>query len=406
ENVIAVRERLWPRQPEEGEAERREREERERGERRRRAKERQQKLMEEFASQQKQFMERTLETEDDGMDWEAGEENSQMLSNKKEYDCVICNQTSPSTDEKLMGLAVLVQATSVLGHKRRSSEPAVLPTSDQERANFSRNDTLGSDFDRRIEEIDRHFDKLSWLVSVNLGWEGGVHVQTCGHHLHLDCLKSYLRSLMGQQRFRLKGVNTRVHYAVNWPTQFYLCPLSWVIVPLWSDLGLPLSQPASLSSPTSSRTSACHQTTSSLMIAMSKLMEDMTNSTYLKCKQEIFGNCNPQMLFLFVSSVARTNLEIELVQRGGSLCSLSSMDQSLIPKRSCIMPLLHVLAEHAKKLAQWPAWETWQQLAGCASQDDTAPALIPAEPPMPLMLRDPTALLIHFILLLPLHLDQ
>lgn len=37
-------------------------------------------------------------------------------------------------------------------------------------------------------------------MSVNIGWEGGVHVQTCGHHLHLDCLKSYLSSLRSQQR--------------------------------------------------------------------------------------------------------------------------------------------------------------------------------------------------------------
>ena len=44
------------------------------------------------------------------------------------------------------------------------------------------------------------FPQFSWLLSVNLGWEGGVHVQTCGHHLHLDCLKSYRASLRGQQR--------------------------------------------------------------------------------------------------------------------------------------------------------------------------------------------------------------
>lgn len=42
--------------------ERKEREERERAERRRKAKERQQKLMDEFASKQKQFMEKAMET--------------------------------------------------------------------------------------------------------------------------------------------------------------------------------------------------------------------------------------------------------------------------------------------------------------------------------------------------------
>lgn len=35
----------------------------------------------------------------------------------------------------------------------------------------------------------------SCLVSVNIGWQGGVHVQTCGHYVHLDCLSSYIDSL-------------------------------------------------------------------------------------------------------------------------------------------------------------------------------------------------------------------
>ena len=33
-------------------------------------------------------------------------------------------------------------------------------------------------------------------MSVNIGWEGGVLVQTCGHYLHLDCHTSYVASLM------------------------------------------------------------------------------------------------------------------------------------------------------------------------------------------------------------------
>jgi E3 ubiquitin-protein ligase UBR3 len=106
----------------------------------------------------------------------------------------------------------------------------MLPTSEEERQNLRRDDSLASEFDRRVEELGRQFDpvsqkqylieqgprifcdiirgntesvlflQLSWLLAVNLGWEGGVHVQTCGHHLHLDCLKSYLKSLRGQQR--------------------------------------------------------------------------------------------------------------------------------------------------------------------------------------------------------------
>jgi len=32
-------------------------------------------------------------------------------------------------------------------------------------------------------------------MSVNIGWEGGVYAQSCGHYLHLDCHKSYIDAL-------------------------------------------------------------------------------------------------------------------------------------------------------------------------------------------------------------------
>lgn len=83
---------------------------------------------------------------------------------------------------------------------------------------------------------------------------------------------------------------------------------------------------------------------------MTKSMEEMTNSTHHKYKQKSVSPTS-QSLFLFVSSIARTNLEIELVQRGGSLVINPSTtsgaspgggsfggdcSSSLIPKRSCI----------------------------------------------------------------------
>lgn len=67
------------------------------------------------------------------------------------------------------------------------------------------------------------------------------------------------------------------------------------------------------------------------------------------------------------------------------------------------VPLLHVLAMHGRLLAHWPAWHTWQQVAGDRPETN-AIARLPNE--VPLLLRDPTALLTQFILLLPLHLDQ
>lgn len=39
------------------------------------------------------------------------------------------------------------------------------------------------------------FIKDSVDMSVNIGWDGGVFVTTCGHHLHLDCQRSYVDAL-------------------------------------------------------------------------------------------------------------------------------------------------------------------------------------------------------------------
>lgn len=60
DDIIETKKRLWPRKPE-NENEQKDKENREKEERKKRAKERQQKLMAEFASKQKQFMEKAME---------------------------------------------------------------------------------------------------------------------------------------------------------------------------------------------------------------------------------------------------------------------------------------------------------------------------------------------------------
>lgn len=67
---------------------------------------------------------------------------------------------------------------------------------------------------------------------------------------------------------------------------------------------------------------------------MGRAMEDMTNSTHRKFKTK---RVSPtfQSLFLFVTSIARTNLESEIVQRGGSLVSGYDVIKYK-PKRDCI----------------------------------------------------------------------
>ena len=36
---------------------------------------------------------------------------------------------------------------------------------------------------------------MGCYYAVSIGWQGGVHIQTCGHMLHLDCHDSYVKSL-------------------------------------------------------------------------------------------------------------------------------------------------------------------------------------------------------------------
>lgn len=68
---------------------------------------------------------------------------------------------------------------------------------------------------------------------------------------------------------------------------------------------------------------------------MGRAMEDMTNSTYRKVKRMA---PTYRSLFLFVTSIARTNLEAEVIQRGGSLVSTNTIRYK--PKRDSIGKLL------------------------------------------------------------------
>ncbi|KAK6617898.1 hypothetical protein RUM43_014127 [Polyplax serrata] len=399
ECILETKKKLWMRRVEESSSETKEREER-----KRRAKKRQQQLIEEFAKKQEQFMKKATETKEnyENMEWN-GENTAQV---QLEYHCVICNQTAPSTKDNPMGLIVLVQGSSVLGYQRKSNANEILPTSDDDKKVSVREDSRANDFDKRVFELNREFDSNSWLLSVNLGWEGGVYVQTCGHHAHMSCLRSYCQYLRDQERHQSVAVDKRE----------YSCPLCRRLansaLPLVPELGeitsVVRARPQNLTSQILLITNllknySSRPESSDLLEAMGKSMEDMTKCTHIRFKQKT-DHPSPQSLFLFVSSIARTNLEIEIVQKGGSFL-VTSVDSSLSPKRSCIVPLLHVLAIHGRILAQWPIWLTWQQLTQLPLEE-TGTQLANIEKEVPLLLRDPIALLIQFLLFLPINLDQ
>lgn len=194
-NIDEIRQRLWPNQRER-QAEQKARENREKDERSKRARERQQKLMQEFADKQKEFMEQA----GGGMDCCDEDEYEIEQQREKEYHCIICNTSSPSTELNPIGLVVLVESTSVIGHRRKTTEKLGLPLCDEDKQKPGRSVRLFSEFNRRVDLLNKQFGETSWYPSNNLSWEGGVHIQSCGHHVHIICQDTYLKSLYSSQR--------------------------------------------------------------------------------------------------------------------------------------------------------------------------------------------------------------
>ena len=179
------------------------------------------------------------------------------------------------------------------------------------------------------------------------------------------------------------------------------------------------------------------------------------------------ANPSPASLLLFVQSIARTNLEIELLQRGDSIIGVPSTSSSssshqasaststssptpgtssaswnspglelhfsssptpsgsasaappggaplspwsLLPKRSCLLPLLHVLATHSKILTTQSYSQLWSHISGLAAPSDSSAtssaSLCRYEKEVPLLVQDVSCLLIQMVLILPLPLHR
>ncbi|KAI8436454.1 hypothetical protein MSG28_010027 [Choristoneura fumiferana] len=319
-------------------------------ERSRRARERQQQLMKEFQRRQQQFLHCMQRLSPEPMELDAPAPAPAPAP--ADYDCVICNTSS---------------STSVLGHRRRAgSGTASLALSERDRARLAeqRETTAASHYYRLHDDLQQNFDQESWLLSVSVGLEGGVHVASCGHHLHLRCLHAYLRSLAAPARPH------NLHVAGG----EFLCP-----------------SPSALSD------------------AMNKAMEDMTETASSKLRQR-YGS-SPGAIFTFVTSLVRTNLECELVQRGGSLLTQEppaapqEPRPRYKPRNDCIVPLMVVAGAHAHVLSAAGALgvaDTCAPRAECGSPAPPVPAPpAPVARPVPLLLRDPLALLLHLLLLAP-----
>ncbi|KAH8386846.1 hypothetical protein KR093_002873, partial [Drosophila rubida] len=403
QSIDDIRTRLWPNQREK-QAEARARETKEKEERRKKARERQQKMMQDFANKQKQFMQSAAAAANN-MDYGLEDDDEEAMYEEqvreKEYDCIICNCTTASTETNPIGLVVLVESSGIVGHRRRNVERLPLPLNDDDKERLAVTTRLATEFTRRTDLLSLKFGDESWYLSNNMAYDNGVHVQSCGHHVHLSCLEAYLKTLYTTQR---QPVQDR--------GEFY-CPvcrqLSNSVLPLSPQLDRPMhlvrsgNQPfeqlvADLTNLIKENETIPQPT--KLTEAMGHAMEVMTNIAQRKVK---CASITFRKLFIFVTSIARTNLEAEIIQRGGSLCSSNATRYK--PKRDCIVPLLHVLSVHVRVLVEWPLWSSWASLAGMPV-NDTEPLPAHCRELIPSLLADPIALLLKFILLAPLHLDQ
>uniref|UniRef100_A0A8C3GB78 E3 ubiquitin-protein ligase n=1 Tax=Cyclopterus lumpus TaxID=8103 RepID=A0A8C3GB78_CYCLU len=374
-------------------------------ERRLRARERQQKLLAEFASRQKSFMETAMDVESPDTEAAMDLGASEVMESEVLYDCVICGQSGPSTEDRPTGLVVLLQASSVLGHRCQSKEAKKLPTSDEEHIYAA--DTCGVAHDVRLTLMQRFFKDSSCLQSVSIGWDGGVYVQTCGHTLHIDCHKSYMESLRNDQVLQGFSVDKGE----------FTCPLcrqfANSVLPCRPGRG---TEAGSWHTPTNKKTLVLvkevedlqeklgsFQTESNLSKEMELVIKDVKNTTQKKYMDYGKNPGSPDNDFLFMYSVARTNLELELVHRGGNLCSGGA---SASAKRSCLNQLFHVLAMHMRLYSIDSAYNPWTKLTQVTQVREADSQLSTygfdeERPEVPMLFRDVPSLLIIFVLTMP-----
>ncbi|XP_077010220.1 E3 ubiquitin-protein ligase UBR3 isoform X1 [Tamandua tetradactyla] len=379
-------------------------------ERRQKARERQQKLLAEFASRQKSFMETAMDVDSPETDIPMEITTAEPQVSETVYDCVICGQSGPSSEDRPTGLVVLLQASSVLGQCRDSTEPKKLPITEEEQ--IYPWDTCAAVHDVRLSLLQRYFKDSSCLLAVSIGWEGGVYVQTCGHTLHIDCHKSYMESLRNDQVLQGFSVDKGeftcplcrqfansvlpCYPGSNVENNLWQRPSNKSVQDLIKDVeelqGRPGAFPVSISSETN------------LSKEMESVMKDIKNTTQKKYRDYSKTPGSPDNDFLFMYSVARTNLELELIHRGGNLCSGGA---STAGKRSCLNQLFHVLALHMRLYSIDSEYNPWRKLTRLIEEMNSQLGN-EEQPEVPILYHDVTSLLLIQILMMPqpLHKDH
>lgn len=368
---------------------------------------RQQKLMAQFASKQKAFLAQAQDESSENLEEEEQVDSKDSVGASSvpsghQYDCVICNQSAPSKLSRPFGLVIFLQSTSVLGHRQQTDNRESLtaaPSQDQMDAT-----RCGGILRHRFTQLLTHFEEPSCNMSVNIGWEGGVFVTTCGHYLHLDCQRSYIDTLRTQPQTETISINRGEYY----------CPmcrqLSNAVLPIVpDDQGSSLAKPVATNPVTMVNDLAemmyqgpVDHNLQEVMLVMRHTMDAIYNVTY-KVFRGLAIHDSSSKKVLFIYSIARTNLEMEVLLRNGTLQQPLPASSS---KKMCILPLLHLLSLHSKVVLGTPALHTqlWSHITGVPLSADSS-SLSPYTQQVPLFFKDLVSQLVQILLMLPLTID-
>ncbi|KAH9404569.1 E3 ubiquitin-protein ligase ubr3, partial [Tyrophagus putrescentiae] len=352
---------------------------------------------------------------------------SQVKYNAASYQCVICGVTDVSTLERSFVQIVLLQSTSILGNAqahplsedltggssmnvestsaRNKSSVDDLPstsrisTSEEEQTQFVERKTFANFFERRLDALFSEFSVDSWLRSFNIGWCGGVHTQSCGHFMHMDCYQSFITST-----YQTRETTDLIEYS---------CPLCrktansvLPIIPNFANLyALVKSRSNScplgianeilelLSNGDTSRLANTTEDESKFLKVLAMAIEDVMKATEPQYRN-IRVDPSPQSLFLFLSSISRTNLEYHILLWRENL--IRSNQQT-----SCF-----TLSLNAKLVLPMHYIRLWSQITGIQEDRDKSDTLLPYEKNVPLLLKDVSAILLQLLYALPFNIDK
>ncbi|EMP38682.1 E3 ubiquitin-protein ligase UBR3 [Chelonia mydas] len=332
-------------------------------ERRQKARERQQKLLAEFASRQKSFMETAMDVESPDADIAMEIATSEQHVSEAVYDCVICGQSGPSTEDRPTGLVVLLQASSVLGQCRNSTEPKKLPTSEEEQIYPS--DTCAAVHDVRLTTLQRYFkdnDQVLQGFSVD---KGEFTCPLCRQFANsvLPCYpgNNVERSLL--QCHSNKSMQDLIKEVEELQEQLGTFPSE-----------------------------------TNLSKEMESVMKDIKSTTQKKYTDYSKTPGSPDNDFLFMYSVASSSNEYVPCVKNDLLKCLFKMQN---PVYNTIKDqLFHVLAMHMRLYSIDSAYNPWRKLTQIM-QDRNSQMSSEELPEVPVLYRDVSSLLLIQILTMP-----